>query len=156
MYFEGNNEVNYDNYTQDGGNWGRFDPDADSNWVGLTDDVGTPEQASCIGSACSISSLEDMGADYSARVDPNLYSHARGAMFGGISNHWNFRLDNAVTPSDSTCKKIARSSEFLGGLAGVLTFASLNPAWASVTVPAAGISGGVSGAELMYHAAACD
>jgi hypothetical protein len=42
LYFEGNNEVNYDNVTQDGGNWARFDLDPDSNWVSLTDDNGNP------------------------------------------------------------------------------------------------------------------
>lgn len=57
-YFDSNNEVNYDNYAQDGGNWGRFDIDAESNWVGLTDDNGNSTgQFNCQGSACGVNSF---------------------------------------------------------------------------------------------------
>jgi hypothetical protein len=57
---------------KDGGNWGRFDVDAGSHWVRLTDDYGVPQQASCTGSAdCNITQMFDMGSDYG-----NAYSFA--------------------------------------------------------------------------------
>lgn len=50
-YFDGNNEVNWDNRAHDGGNWGNFDIDPGSDWVGLTDDRGFVQHAACNGGA---------------------------------------------------------------------------------------------------------
>lgn len=58
LYFQGNNEVNFDDPYSDGGNWDRFDMDPDSGWVSLTDDNGNPTgQFNCQGSDCGISAL---------------------------------------------------------------------------------------------------
>ncbi len=75
-YFNGNNEVNWNNWKMDNGSWGNFDFDKDSNWVGLANDYGTLQQAACLGSGsdCALSSLADMGQDYQRFVtdDPDM------------------------------------------------------------------------------------
>jgi hypothetical protein len=61
-FFDGNNEVNFDKWTADGGNWGNFDFDPASNWVSLNDDNGQTGQFNCQGDACGIGSLSSFAS----------------------------------------------------------------------------------------------
>ena len=131
LYFDGNNEVNTLNSTQDNGNWGNFDIDLDSNWVGLTNDQGLPEQAACIGGACSYGSLEDMGADYDSAMDSSFHSSAHGPGFSRLDfrlvNHLNSLacgfMSAGVSVGDSGKEfgdKVVTAAE-VNGLAAALT-----------------------------------
>jgi len=95
-YFNGNNDL-------DSSDWGRFDADPDSNWVGLTDDNGNPQQAACVGGSsspggsCSFGALSDMGTDYASDVV-------------------NYGLQSNVAPSNSL-------------VAGLALFMPMSPGW---------------------------
>jgi hypothetical protein len=100
-------------------NNGNFDIDLDSNWVGLTNDSGVPQQSSCTGdgNTCSYSSLTDMGSEYGGLAHFNTSDGAvRLTYLHPGTAIWNWFFPG----KQKFCSDIHNNMEFDGALAGVL------------------------------------
>jgi len=142
---------------QNGGLWfdGKVDPDnldfdPDSNWVGLTDQYGNPVQAACVGSACSLDSLRNMGSDYASRVD---------TLWSGYADpedaHLSFGVYNYLFPSHKKfCQDTHNNIKFdewaAGG--GIVGGAVLGKSWWN---PVSKVFAGSAFAMKGIEAAAC-
>jgi|GEM_PF-3304872 len=117
-YFRGNNEVNNDNWQASNGNWNNFDLDPDSNWVGLTNDNGVPQQAACTGSAnnCTGQELKDMGSEYVSKANSLPGLGVQGSVtIGNGSILINGSLKKMDRPS-MFCRVSGRVGDFMAGV----------------------------------------